>query len=51
MSLYIEGHTVGRRSYYICGIPGQYAVKSCGNNRILVMDLLTLDDARSWING
>lgn len=45
----IEEHTRGYTSYYICGIPGHYAVKACGNNRILVRDLPTIQAARDWI--
>lgn len=40
---YIEGND----RCYICGIPGAYAVKSTGNNRIIARDLPTLEDART----
>jgi hypothetical protein len=33
--------------YYICGIPGNYAIKSQGNNRIIFRDIATLADARA----
>lgn len=39
----------GRRGFYICGREGYYAVKACGNNRILARDLQTLEDARNWL--
>ena len=37
---------------YLCniiGIPGQYAVKAHGNNRIMVRDLPTIEAAEEWI--
>lgn len=43
--LYIEEH--GR--HYICGIPGDYAIKLCGNNRIIIRGFNTLYSARSWL--
>lgn len=37
------------RRTYICGVPGNYAVKSPGNNRILETGFTTLEEAREWI--
>ena len=39
----------GNNRYYICGIPGNYAVKATGNNRIVIRDVATLEEARRWI--
>lgn len=50
MSLFIEEYNFGRKCYYICGVPGNYAIKSSGNNRIIIDNILTLDDARNWFN-
>jgi hypothetical protein len=52
MSRFIEEHKLSCFTVFICGIPGMYFVKSCGNNKLLSekFDLLTLDDARNWIN-
>lgn len=44
-----EEYRWGRKGLYIVGIPGNYAVKTCGNNRILERDLKTLEDARIWL--
>jgi formylmethanofuran dehydrogenase subunit A len=33
----------------IVGMPGNYAVKAHGNNRIMVRDLKTIEEAREWI--
>jgi hypothetical protein len=50
MSRCIEVHNVvGQRSFYICGIPGHYSVKACGNNRIVKRGLPTINAARFWI--
>lgn len=43
--LYIEGNL----RYYICGVPGNYAIKSTGNNRVVLRDIKTLEEARSMI--
>jgi hypothetical protein len=40
----IEEH----RHYYIVGVPGSYAVKSYGNNRICGR-FTTLEEARTWL--
>ena len=52
MSRFIEEYKLSCFTVFICGIPGMYFVKSCGNNKLLSekFDLLTLDDARNWIN-
>ncbi len=42
---FIEGNT----KYYICGMPGNYAIKSTGNNRIIVQGLTYLEEARAWL--
>ena len=42
---YIEGNN----RFYICGIPGNYTIKCCGNNRIAVTGLVTLARARKWL--
>ena len=34
---------------YVVGIPGNYAVKAQGNNRIMVRDLPTIEAAEQWI--
>lgn len=34
---------------YVVGVPGNYAVKAQGNNRIMVRDLPTLEAAEEWI--
>ncbi len=39
------------RRYYICGVPGNYAIKSYGNNRIVARDLPTLAHARQWLTN
>jgi hypothetical protein len=44
---YIEGNA----RYYICGVPGNYAIKATGNNRIVIRDILTLQEARNWLTG
>ena len=43
-----EEHTVAGRTYYIVGVPGSYAVKACGNNRICGR-FTTLEEARNWL--
>jgi hypothetical protein len=45
MSRYIEGN----QKRYICGIPGNYAVKSTGNNRIIARPE-TLEEAREYLD-
>jgi hypothetical protein len=44
-----EEYRRGRQGFYIVGAEGNYAVKSCGNNRILERDLETLEAARIWL--
>ena len=44
---YIEGNG----KYYICGIPGYYAIKAAGNNRIILRDIKTLEEARDWLTS
>ena len=46
---YREEHRIGRVTYYICGNPGSYAVKTAGNNRVWIQDLPTIEHARQWI--
>ena len=41
----------GNNRRYICGVPGYYAVKATGNNRIIVRDIKTLLEARSYLLG
>ena len=36
---------------YVVGVPGNYAVKAQGNNRVMVRDLLTLEAAEEWIKA
>jgi hypothetical protein len=38
------------RHYYIVGVPGSYAVKSYGNNRICGR-FTTLEEARNWLTN
>jgi hypothetical protein len=45
----MEEYRWGRKGLYIAGIPGNYFVKACGNNRILARDLKTIEDARIWL--
>lgn len=33
----------------IVGIPGNYAVKAQGNNRIMARDFVTIEEAEQWI--
>jgi hypothetical protein len=46
---YREEHKIGRVTYYICGNPGLYAVKTAGNNRVVQDQLPTIEHARQWI--
>ena len=39
----------GNNRYYICGVPGNYAIKSTGNNRIVTRGIFNLKQARSLI--
>lgn len=47
MSMYIAGND----RYYVCGVPGNYAIKATGNNRIVWRDIKTLDEALEWIHN
>jgi hypothetical protein len=40
----------GNKKYYICGIPGRYAIKATGNNRI-ILRCDTLEEAREWLTA
>ena len=50
----IEQHSLGRynrRHYYISGSLGHYLVRTCGNNRLMIDELSTIEDARAWMLG
>lgn len=36
---------------YVVGVPGNYAVKAQGNNRVMVRDLPTIEAAEEWIKA
>ncbi len=46
---HLECHYLYTKAFYIVGVPGEYAVKACGNNRIVERGLPTLQSAREWI--
>lgn len=40
----------GQQSWYICGGGQCFAVKSCGNNRLIQRDFSSRAAARNWLN-
>ena len=45
----IESYYHGRKGFYIAGTEGNFAVKSCGNNRIIARDFKIIEEARNWL--